>query len=510
MKKSLESRTLESSVAGGVLFVLSFVQSIILVPIFLQYWGKEKYGAWLTIFAFASLLKTLDLGHQNYVGNEFNKAFHTNKDLAHRIFSSAFIISILLGIAEVLIYIIIAWFGFEQSIINVDHNYIEGLDYRIALLLFIIIWGILGSIGGLLVRMVLPLGLFAKTAYLSILYKLGEVSVLLLAVYLKWSLFNLLVAYAAVTGVFNVILYFYVKKVLPEFYPWWKNWSFSFGISNFFKSLVLTANAFIEQFNASGIVLLVSRKLGLLFVPLFTTIRTLTNMVLQITSLVTNPLAPEIIRYHSTGEQRKLICIFETNWFIGGLLVNIPFLIVAPVISYFYEWWTAGELIFNDSLYYTLTLSVAFVNFGRSYITYLSGINALRSLLVITISRVVLTIGLGILFINLYGVTGIGVAILIAEFVSSFILPTLIVSYRLHAAFKLIFDKQTWLGLAQIGLLSCFYIINFYQPAWAIVALVGFLILMVVISSYQWKLLDEEVKTRLLGLKAKLFSIVKL
>ena len=107
MTKSIEKRTLESTISGGLLFFISFVQSIVLVPFFLKYWGNEKYSLWITLFAFVNLMRTLDTGHQNYIGNEFNKLFHINKIEAKKLLGSSFKVAYFIGGLELIIYLFI-------------------------------------------------------------------------------------------------------------------------------------------------------------------------------------------------------------------------------------------------------------------------------------------------------------------------------------------------------------------------------------------------------------------
>jgi O-antigen/teichoic acid export membrane protein len=287
-----------------------------------------------------------------------------------------------------------------------------------------------------------------------------------------------------------------VRKILPNYFPWWQSVDWELGVRNFSHSLILTANGFIEQFNTSGIVLLVSKSLGTVFIPVFTTIRTVTNMVLQITNLVTNPLAPEIIRYHITGDKRKIGLILNTNWFIAGLLVNLPFLLVSPFISLLYSKWVKNSLIFNPQLYFLLTLSVTFVNFGRSYITYLSGINSLKAMTIITITRFALTFGLSLILMPIYELNGIGFAILAAEFISSFFLPIILVNYELNKSLKLELEVFQIAGLLQVIVLCVFYcnLLFLYSSNNLIFILSVFI--MVGISFYQWRKLDIEVRLR--------------
>ncbi len=496
MSKTIESRTLSSTLAGGLLFLFSVIQNIFLVPLILKYWGAEKYGLWISLFAFASLLKTLDAGHQNYVGNEFNKSYFVDINIAKKTLGSAFFIAILLGFLEIFVYSIFAWNIISPQKIGLEPDFYINHELRYSFLIFIFIWGISGSVGGLLVRVILPLGIYAKTAIFSLIYKFAEIVIILYAVLWNLDLSFLFLLYAIITICYNVFLFNYVRNVLPDYFPWWQSVDWRLGFRNFSHSLVLTANGFIEQFNTSGIVLLVSKSLGTVFIPVFTTIRTVTNMVLQITNLVMNPLAPEIIRYHISGDKRKIGLILNTNWFIAGLLVNLPFLLVSPFIGLLYSKWVKSSLTFDHQLYYLLTLSVTFGNFGRSYITYLSGINSLRAMTIITITRFVLTFGLSLILMPIYELNGIGFAILTSEFISSFVLPILLVNFELNKSVKLKLEVFQITGLIQVIVLCLFYCNLLFLFSSINLIFILSIIIMVGISYFQWRKLDSEVRLR--------------
>ena len=496
MIKTLESRTLSSTLAGGLLFLFSLIQNIILVPLILKHWGAEKYGMWISLFAFASLLKTLDLGHQNYVGNEFNKAHFNDINLAKKILGSGFVVAILLGFFEIFVYYFFGWNIIEPKEVGLGDEIVKNTELRYSFLVFIVVWGITGSVGGLLVRVMLSFGLYTKTVIFSLIYKFCEIAILLFAALSNLDLYYLFILYAFITFIYNLFLFYYIKIVIPSYFPWWKSVDVKIGVSNFSNSLILTLNGFIEQFNSSGIVLLVSKLLGVLIIPVFTTIRTVTNVVLQVTNLVTNPLAPELIRYHMLGDKRKIELILNTNWFISGLLVNLPFLFISPFIGSLYDIWVINNLVFNPQLYYLLTLSICFINFGRSYTTYLSGINSLKPLLIITITRFTLTIGLSFLLIPILKLNGVGTSILIAEFFSSFLLPILLVNYEMDKSVIFKLDVFQISGLFQVIILFLFYLSIGFLSCWSNFIFGVCIFLMLGISLFQWRKLDSEVRLR--------------
>ena len=117
-KKSIERRTIESLVANTFLFGVSFLQNIVLVPILLANWGATKYGVWIAIYAFFSLLQTLDVGHQNYVGNEFNKFYYTDEVKAKEILGSSIYIAVGIGLFSFALVVILNLTGLADTVIG--------------------------------------------------------------------------------------------------------------------------------------------------------------------------------------------------------------------------------------------------------------------------------------------------------------------------------------------------------------------------------------------------------
>jgi hypothetical protein len=79
---SIEHRAFKNTTVGALSFLVALCQTIVLVPILLKYWGNASYGLWLILMAGFNLLQTLDLGHQNYVGNELNVQYHSDLGLS--------------------------------------------------------------------------------------------------------------------------------------------------------------------------------------------------------------------------------------------------------------------------------------------------------------------------------------------------------------------------------------------------------------------------------------------
>ena len=77
---------------------------IILVPVFLERWGKQLYGEWLTLSAFVAYLAIIDFGMQNFVVNRLNQCYVTGDLRRHaRVLQSALCLSLVVSLAVILL-----------------------------------------------------------------------------------------------------------------------------------------------------------------------------------------------------------------------------------------------------------------------------------------------------------------------------------------------------------------------------------------------------------------------
>ena len=189
--------------------------------------------------------------------------------------------------------------------------------------------------------------------------------------------------------------------------------------------MVLTTNGFLDQMNNNGTLFLIGKYLSAGAIPIFTTIRTVTNTMTMLTNLMIQPLIPEMIRFDSEGQREKIWKIIEVNWLISGALISFSFLCLIPVVDILFKIWTNGHIEFDNLLFYLLALSVVAINFGRSMTSYLTGINDLKGISIITYVRFILIFGCSFVFIGKWGLLAIGFGILVAELVCSVVLPTI-------------------------------------------------------------------------------------
>ncbi len=505
MNITVQKRVLNNYSIGLVSFVISFLQTVITVPILLNYWGNDTYGIWLSLFAGFSLLQTFDFGHQSYIGNLLNIEYHIDKQKFSEYLGSSLSIAYFLGLIQLTITVILIISGYLNNFLGFTGSTISYKSVSLSLLSLVLMWVVTGSVGGILVKMLIPAGYMVASTIWGIIFRLSQFLSLILVAMYGGKILEASLVYSIVQTFLAVFLFFYIKTKMPAFYPWWQSLSFKVGFNNLKKSSILTVNNLLQQLTNNGLILFITNVFSSVIVPSFITVRTLTNTAGVFTNLFITSIQPDLIRYHAKKETQKLQSTLNANWFFSGLVVNIGLIIVLPFASAIFNLWTKGLIQFNLELFISLAASISVINFGAGLYNYMYGINNLRAVSIITITRVIILFVFSYYLSGFLGLTGIGVAVLISEIFSSMILPYFYVQ-KILKSFNGSLDRKTTftavvsplilIVLASVSLSG----MKFSYYIWGIA-----LSLVILTYIFNWTILDSEVKTRSKNLIRNLF-----
>ena len=474
--------------------------TLIQVPILLHYWTHELYGLWLALFSTVALITSLDAGHQDYVGNLLNRYYVENQSQLRSCLGSALLISLLLGGVELIIACALVSSGGLDSLLGMNHDKLLMRQIHLAALLYIIYWVAFGSMGGVIVRLYNPLGLYARAVALSIAMRVIQFGAVIAAAACSQSILIAMGAYCLSGSVVNFCILIDVRHQLRHFWPWWSGCSIRIGWNNLRRSLVLTFSGILEQTSSNGVVLLVARSLGADVVPQFTTLRTVANIITQGSTLLLTPLAPDFGRYHVKREADKIVAVLSTAWTIGGILAGAGVIIVAAFAPHLYSIWTHGSLVFEPCLFYFLLLTVAVRCSASGSSLYLASINQLHAQLATAAARGLSTIAVILMLIPPLGVAGAGAGLLIAEILASLIVQPMFSAReisRLHGLFPWRVFRLTLVSLLLVG---SSFLLAAHQGRFSILLLTGGLAGIVSIAALQWHRLPTDVHGRLISL----------
>lgn len=505
MPNPVQKRVLSNYSVGLFSFLISFLQAIIIVPILLKYWGNDYYGIWISLFAGFSLLQTLDISHQTYIGNLLNLDYHKDKIKFAENLGSSLLIAVFLSTIELLITTILIISGYLNKFLGISNAIVNYSTIAYSLLSLILMWIITGSIGGILVKMLIPAGYMVQSIIWGIVFKLAQFLSLLLVALNGGKILIASIVYSIVQTILAIFFLVYIKNKMPEFFPWWKGFNIKIGFRNLKKSGILTLNNLLQQLTTNGLVLFITNFFSTSVVPSFTTVRTLTNTATVFTNLFITSIQPDLIKYHAKSENDKLRSTLNANWFFSGLFVNTGLILVLPFVEDIFKIWTKGLVSFDFNLFISLAASISVINFGAGLYNYLFGINNLRAVSAITVIRVITLFVFSYYLSGFMGLTGIGVAVLISEIFSSTILPYFYVqkilksfngSLNLKTTFTAAFPPLILIVFAALTLSG----IEFNYYIWVVA-----LLLIIIIYIFNWSILDKEVKERAKNLINNLF-----
>jgi O-antigen/teichoic acid export membrane protein len=418
--QSVERRTLSATVSGIVSFIVTFAQSTVLVPILLTYWGREKYGVWVAIAAFVALTQTVDAGHQTFVGNEMNLAYFTSREQLRRIIASSLWIGV--ALSSIAAFIVI---GLPAPLLGKLIGVGEVAQYaesKISVIILVCSWVMTGSYSGILVRLFVPAGLLTENIWWAIALRLLNMGSLIVTIELGGGIKAAALVSSACNVALTAVLLVRISRRFADLRPYFRGGSVALGFRNFGRSLVTSCANTTIQLQTSWLVLIIAASAGAQRVPTFSTMKTLTNAFVQITSIVSIAVMPELIRYHARGEGQKFGAALSATWLGSGTAVNLLVVGTLPFMESAYGWWTHRAIAFDWVLYGCFAASVAFRNLGAPIAGYLNGINHLKAQSAIAASAI-LALGLAGGALYFFGFLGLGISLLVGDVITAFIVP---------------------------------------------------------------------------------------
>ncbi len=500
MTSTVQKRVLNNYSIGLLGFGVTLLQTIISVPILLNYWGNDLYGIWIALFAGFSLLQTFDFGHQSYIGNLLNVEYHLNKEKFSEYLGSSLIIALILGIFQLLISIFLIITGYLSSFLGIAVSETNYFVISTSLLSLMLMWVIAGSVGGIIIKILIPAGYLAQSLIWGSIFKLGQFLSLVLVAILGGKILEASLVYSTVQFLLSFAAFRYIRNKVPEYYPWWKAKNLLTGFQNLKKSTVLTINNALQQLSNNGIVLFITNVFSTALVPAFTTVRTLTNTATVFTNLFITSIQPDLIKYHAKLEIDKLNSTLNANWFFSGLVVNTGLILVIPFADSIFRIWTKGLVTFDFKLFIALAASISMINFGAGLFNYLYGINHLVSISIITFTRAVVLFIFSLILASTYGLAGIGLAVLLSELVASLLLPIILVKKLLKTLNVTFANNNLSLAIAAPFIISVLALLKLVGLEFNLFIYLLSISLIVGVYIVNWFILETEIKDRLLDL----------
>jgi len=344
---------------------VNFIAQIAMVPLYIAFWGVNKYADWILITAFSSFFAMTDLGLNRASNNAFVIKYQQKKyDECKKLQSNAFLFVLCMFavffLISVFIYLTIGFKG----ILGVKYFTEAQASFAFILLITDTFTMMYGRVYHGIYRAI------SKTHFVIVVDNITRVFNLLIlffCIYFNVNVITMLVLYILPSLAGVLFKHVYSRRIFPS----------HLSISNFdfviFKAMIKPALAFMffplgQAISAQGMVFVINTLLGGTVLVAFTTTRTLVNFLRQLMNMLSTSINPEICAAYGRNDYRSINDIYNRALvltFLSTLLCVIGLLIFGP---YIYGIWTKHAVVFNEWFFVGM-LTVLFV-------TCLSGLSS--------------------------------------------------------------------------------------------------------------------------------------
>lgn len=325
--------------ASGLNLIATAVIQICTVPVFIGTVGVDAYADWIVLTAIPAYLSLMDLGLAGASATIATRAIVDKRGAdARAILSSAWATVSVSSVVTIVVATILARFALNESSF-------EGLDgYAFEILVLQLLWaGAWMQIGfteaGWRAGGNYPRGI----RYLTLL-RLAEFCALVAVITLTRNLLLVAIALLVVRVVGWAIIYSVTQRILL-----WFSLSFRVVKLLWVRQLIgpsLTYAGFPVGLSVlnQGLILVVAAKLGNDVVVVLTTVRTVSNTVMQLSNVVTAGALPELTKKLAEGKLDAARKAQRLTLMLSGFATSVACIALAFVGPELVFLWSNGEV----------------------------------------------------------------------------------------------------------------------------------------------------------------------
>jgi O-antigen/teichoic acid export membrane protein len=316
--------------------IISLASRVLLVPLFLTAWGVKVYGEWLLLSSMVAYLSLADLGGQLYIVNRLTQAYALG-DLPQ------FRKTLHTGLALFLILPLAVFLGFlglmlvfpPGSLLQITITSRQVVFLVLAILAFQFVFSLPQ---GILLGVYRSVGLLPRGVMLTNIMQLLALILVALGLWLHGGLPAIaclqLLPYLGV----GLVAGWDLNRRFPQFRLFsLRDADLSLGLTFIRPSLHFFGIQLSQAFSIQGTVLVVGMLLGSVQVVVFSTMRTIVNLIRSFFELPSHAAWPELTRLDAQGEEEKFFLLFRA--------IFRATLIAAVIFMAIFHFW--GENIYH-------------------------------------------------------------------------------------------------------------------------------------------------------------------
>lgn len=326
---------------------VNLLNQIVLVPLYITYWGNDLYSDWIILSALTVIFSMSDIGLNNVIQNRFSMKFAEQdiKECKSLLSNNLFIVTILFILSVIVASIYLISF----NIVDVMGLHLLARLESSIIFLLLICRVFLGMYSGIENAIYRANHRASRAVYMDQTCTLSVVIITIVCLY-----FHVRIVYMCICFCVPYLMLILVKRTdSMKYFPYkisvanidTKSLKSLFPLSISFMSFPL-GNAIVLQ----GYTFVVNKYFGADSVVLFNTTRTMCNFIKTLLSTIQTSVWPEYsIAYGNLDYKRMRSLHHKTLYFtlVCTVIMCALLLVVGPVL---YKIWTQGEIVFQYSL----------------------------------------------------------------------------------------------------------------------------------------------------------------
>jgi len=415
LTRGIFSRFAKGTLANILVNGVNIFGQIVLVPVFLTFWGEQLYGEWLVLYAIVGYFTFVDFGLSAYVVNRLNQCFSSNAlDEYTRILHSSLYLSLVVSS----IVLIFGSFLISNSSIERWFDFFL-MDHTTAVLVttLLMIQILVSLPKGIISGLYRTIGEYHRGQLVAAALQAGLVVFTVLALSTVGAN-PVQIATIQLIPIIGVIIFscWDLQSRHPHIQIKLKKRDFRLMLSfirpSAFFFLITVSTVMIGQ----GSTVLIGAVLGAGVVAVFVIHRTLANMIRQMIQTFVFALWPELTVIETQGKHKLLrdIYLFASKTillFSFCVIMSLHFLGKDVILI-----WTGNRINFNlqllDALL-LLSISQAIWIVGA---TFLGATNNHQTLSLCQFASAIVGLGLAYFLSKNMGLPGVVIGLLIADF----------------------------------------------------------------------------------------------
>jgi O-antigen/teichoic acid export membrane protein len=440
--------------------LINIASRIVLVPLFLLAWGTDIYGEWLLLSSMVAYLSLTEMGAQTYIVNRMTQAYaQRDNDQFRKILHTGLALFLIIPLAMFVIFVAAIVFFNPAALLHITRT---GHDMVVLVLTILAFQIVLSLPQSVLLRVYFAVELLPRGVMLINLMQLMSLILLAGGLWLRWGMVAIAILQLMPYGLTAGLALYDLNRKFPQF----KILSlgaadFSFGLSFIKPSLHFFLIQLGQAFSLQGTVLVVGMVMGPLQVVLFSTMRTMVNLIRSFLDQLSHAAWPEMTRLDAQEDRDKFLALFRVI-LRSTLVASILFITIFHFYGgYIYHFWLRKTVPFEQPVLDLFLIYMAQFIFWLTCSHPLQATNRHHTLAKVLFIASILTIGLAYGGGQYLGLPGIVLGMIIGDLVLPFwLVPCLLRDYQACFSFRffageigpyagglIILATVPWLGL---------------------------------------------------------------